>query len=781
MAIDLVARLMLDDQMTASLNKLTVGAAASFAAITAGAAYSIKEFTEFDNALRKAGAIAGASATELDGLRESAIQLGADTSKGATEVANAMADLAANGFDANQVIAAMPGIIAASEASAEDLALAADTVSSALNIWGLEASESTHVADVLAMAANVSAAGIMDLSYAFKYAGAPASALGVSLEETAAAIGLITNAGIDGSSAGTSLRSGLMALASPLKKQSKLMDKIGFSANNANGTTKSLSEMMRDLGASLEGMTESGKVGMLKDLVGTEAVSAFLTLIDAGPDKLNEFTTALVNSDGAAAETAAKMMDGIGGAFEEMGGTFESLAIRIGDALEEPVVAIANFISNINFNPLVEQIEKFGAVAEKVVNYIIDNWSKISPILTPVAVVLGSLLGVLLGIGAIAGIFTGISAVIAFITGPIGLIALGITAIGLGFMTAYKGSEQFRNAISKVVDTVKALFEIATGSQTDGSIMLAKLGFSNETIAGIFNFIAGVKSAASEFIAYLSAKWAELQPTVSMLGGVFENVKTIVMSALTALWSLAGPVLSLIGNALKIVGDIAVLAFNNIIAPALLLATTLAANLWKVMGPVLSLLGAAFEVLGVLIKWLWDAILKPFVDYWTSGLLTVLEKVMPALDKVGGVFQTIGGYISTAAGYVRDFANLLKGVKVPDWFSKVGGAAVGFAKDMLPGHYNGLESVPYDNYVARLHQGERVLNAHEADKYNDVMSGVSYRGMSSGGSVSNASTGGSQRAVTIQLNGTTIREEADLDRLADRLATKLIEAEEAGA
>ncbi|SER87280.1 phage tail tape measure protein [Psychrobacillus sp. OK032] len=774
MAIDLVARLMLDDQMTASLNKLTVGSAASFAAITAGAAYAIKEFTSFDDALRKAGAIAGASASELDAMRESAIQLGADTSKGATEVADAMADLAANGFDANQVIAAMPGIIAASEASAEDLALAADTVSSALNIWSLEAAESTHVADVLAMAANVSAAGIMDLSYAFKYAGAPAAALGISLEETAAAVGLITNAGIDGSTAGTALRSGLMALASPLKKQSKLMDKIGFSANNANGSTKSLSEMMRDLGASLEGMTASGKVGVLKDLVGTEGVSAFLSLLDAGPDKLDEFTKALVESDGAAAETAAKMMSGIGGAFEEMGGTFESLAIRIGDALEEPVVAIARFVSEIDFNPILEQIEKFGAASEKAVNYIIDNWSKISPILTPVAAGLGVLATALFGIGALAGIFTGISAVIAFITGPIGLIALGITAIGIGFMAAYKGSEQFRNAISRVVDTVKALFTIATGSQTDGSVMLAKLGFSNETIAGIFNFINAVKAAASDFMAYLSAKWTELQPTVIMLGGVFENVKSIVMSALTALWSLVGPMLSLLGNALKIVGDIAVMAFNNIIAPALLIVTTLAANLWKVMGPVISLLGAAFEVLGVIIKWLWDTILKPFVDYWTSGLLVVLDKVMPVLSKVGGVFETIGGYISTAAGYVRTFADLLKGVKVPDWFSKVGGKAVEFAGNLLPGHYNGLERVPYDNYVARLHQGERVLNRFEADDYDRVMSGVSY-----GGAMAPTGGGNSEGGrgdISISGNTFHVRQESDIEAVAMEIA-RLIERE----
>lgn len=103
-----------------------------------------------------------------------------------------MTEMAAKGFTANQTIAAMPGIISAAEASGEDLALAADTVSSALNIWGLEAAESSRVADVLAMSANESAAGIDDLGYVLKYAGGPAAALGISLEEVAAAAGIMT-------------------------------------------------------------------------------------------------------------------------------------------------------------------------------------------------------------------------------------------------------------------------------------------------------------------------------------------------------------------------------------------------------------------------------------------------------------------------------------------------------------------------------------------------------------------------------------------------------------
>ena len=161
-------------------------------AIGGGLGFAVKQAADFDTQIRKAGAIAGASAKELDSMKQAALELGATTSQSASSTAAAMTELAAKGFNANQVIAAMPGIISAAEASGEDLSLAADTVASALNIFGLEAAESSRVADVLAESANTSAAGIDDLGYVLKYAGAPAAALGISLEEVAAAAGIMT-------------------------------------------------------------------------------------------------------------------------------------------------------------------------------------------------------------------------------------------------------------------------------------------------------------------------------------------------------------------------------------------------------------------------------------------------------------------------------------------------------------------------------------------------------------------------------------------------------------
>ena len=397
MAIDLKAVLSLQDNMSGKLTRInrqldttrsyadkTSSSFSSFGAkmagfvgftgVATGLVASVKTMADFDSAMRKAGAIADASSAELSQMGEVAKKLGADTSKSATEVANAMTELAAKGFNAQQVMKAMPGIIAASEASGEDLALTSDTVASALNIWKMKAEESAHVADVLAMAANKTSAGITDMQYAFKYAGAPAATLGMSLEELSAAVGLITNAGIDGSTAGTSLRQGLSMLVSPSNNAQKAMDKVGFSATDANGKVKSMAGIVASLKDAMKGMKNGEKITFMKGVVGTESLSSFLALADAGPAKLTKLQKSLENSDGAAKKAGKNMKAGIGGALEQAGGAIETFMINVGEKFAPAVQKVADTIANMDTQPTVDAIAKIGNIAKDTADFIITNW-----------------------------------------------------------------------------------------------------------------------------------------------------------------------------------------------------------------------------------------------------------------------------------------------------------------------------------------------------------------------------------------------------------------------
>ncbi|MEH7223850.1 phage tail tape measure protein [Bacillus sp. JJ1566] len=313
------------------LNRIQTASLAIGAAMVAGIGISVKTAADFEQQMSRVKAISGATGEEFKRLQESALDLGASTSKSASEVALGMEDMAAMGFNVNEIIAAMPGVISASEAAGSDLATTAGIVAAALNSFQLEASDATRVADVLAMAANVSAASVDDMGYAFKYAAPIANSLGISMEEVAAAIGIMTNAGLEGSQAGTSLRQILISLNNPAKEQEKLMNKLGFSIKDSSGNAKSLSQMIRDLTKSTESMTKADKLATIAKLVGTEAASGMIAIINGGVDQLDEFTEALRNSEGASKEAADVMMDNLKGAYEEFTGALETAGIKLGN------------------------------------------------------------------------------------------------------------------------------------------------------------------------------------------------------------------------------------------------------------------------------------------------------------------------------------------------------------------------------------------------------------------------------------------------------------------
>lgn len=399
------------------------------APIVAAGVASAKLAIDFEAQMDRVGAIAGATAGEMDALNASALKLGAETSKSASEVAVAMEDMAAMGFNAVEIIGAMPGVISASEASGESLALAAQTVAAALNVWGLEASEASRVADVLAMAANMSAAGINDMQLAFKYAGAPAAALGIELEEVAAAVGIMTDAGLDGSNAGTALRASLLALNNPAKAQEKIMKQLGFSILDADGNAKSLSNMVGDLSKSLEGETEAQKVATLAKLVGTEAVSGFLALIKAGPTNIDKMTKALENSGGASAETAKKMKDNLKGALEELGGTIETAAITIGGILTPSIKKASDTIQG-----LVEKFQDLSPEAQKTILAIGGVVAAAGPLLVVGGTIMSGVGGTVTAFGALSGAIGGAGGLGAALLGLAG--PLGWTVAGIGLATA---------------------------------------------------------------------------------------------------------------------------------------------------------------------------------------------------------------------------------------------------------------------------------------------------------------------------------------------------------
>lgn len=409
----------------------TMGQVAGIAGgvLAVGVGKAVSTAADFEAQLSRVGAIAGASSSELQALRDSALELGASTSKSASEVAVAQENLAALGFTATEIIGAMPGVISAAEASGADMAQTADVVASALNIWGLEAGEASRVADILAQSANQSAADITDLQYAFKYAGAPAATLGVSMEELAASIGIMTDAGLSGENAGTALRASLLSLLNPSKKNATTMEELGLSVTDAEGNFLGISGVVENFQKALEGQTDTQKAATVAQLVGTEAASGFISLMNAGPAEIDKMTKSLEESGGASAETAQKMKDNLKGAIEELSGAFETLSITVGTALTPVILFFTKALQGVLefLNSLPDELQTTLAILAGLAPVVLlaaSGFLIFVSILPGLITGLGLIAGVAgISVGALLGISAAVLAVIPII------IALAVAVV----------------------------------------------------------------------------------------------------------------------------------------------------------------------------------------------------------------------------------------------------------------------------------------------------------------------------------------------------------------
>lgn len=313
----------------------TITAATGAGAVAAGTA-AINAGKSFEAGMSEVKAISGASAREFEALTDKAKEMGATTKFSATQASEGLKYMAMAGWNSQQMIDGLPGVMNLAAASGEDLGTVSDIVTDALTAMGLKASDSAHFADVLATAASSSNTNVAMMGETFKYAAPVAGALGYNIEDLAQAIGLMGNAGIKSSQAGTSLRSILTRLAKPPKDCANAMEDYGISIKNSDGSMKSLMEVMENMRDSLQGLPKDEQSAAAAALGGQEAMSGLLAIINASESDFDNLSKAIDNASGAAQDQADIMNDNLQGALYELGSAAESAGIELYDNIKNP-------------------------------------------------------------------------------------------------------------------------------------------------------------------------------------------------------------------------------------------------------------------------------------------------------------------------------------------------------------------------------------------------------------------------------------------------------------
>lgn len=290
---------------------------------------TVRTYKDFQQQMSTVSAISGATGSELAALTAKAKEMGATTSFSATEAGKAFEYMAMAGWKSEDMIAGISGIMNLAAASGEELGRVSDIVTDALTAFGLQASDSTHFADVLAQAATNSNTNVGMMGYTFKYAAPIAGALGYSIEDVGVAIGLMANAGIKGEQAGTSLRKIFSSIASPVDQAAQILDEWGISATDASGKVKPLLGTLKELRAQFKGLTQTEQLKKAYSLVGEEAKSGFLAMMNASDADFHKLVDALSHADGAAQNMANVRLDNLAGDMKLLASVWESFQLSI--------------------------------------------------------------------------------------------------------------------------------------------------------------------------------------------------------------------------------------------------------------------------------------------------------------------------------------------------------------------------------------------------------------------------------------------------------------------
>lgn len=586
------------------------------------AATSIKVGNEFQAQMSRVQAIAGATGGELDKMKAQAIELGAKTAFSAKEAAQGMENLASAGFQVNEIMDAMPGVLDLAAVSGGDVAASSEAMASSLRAFGLEAGQAGHVADVFARAAADTNAETVDMAEAMKYVAPVAHSMGLSLEETAASIGIMADAGIKGSQAGTTLRGALSRIAKPTKAMVKSMDQLGVSFYDANGKMIPLREQIAQLKTATAGLTQEERNRHLVTLYGQNSLSGMLALLDAGPEKLDKMTNALINSDGAAREMAETMQDNLASKIEQMGGAFESAAIVIQQILEPALTKVVGGITK-----LIEAFLNMSPVGQKMVVIFAGMVAALGPLLLIAGTVMTTMVKLRIAMQFLGPAFMGTM-------GTIALVVAAFYALVAVFMIAYTKSERFRNLIDSLAPAIKKGLGIA-------------VEWAAEKLKVLWEWLQKATEKVKEFGSAISSKVANtLQQFGINLGQAGSSIGSFISSGLERLggaFGKVGGVMSIAASVLTKVG----LAFFGITGPLGLVISLVVSFLtaWARTGELnADGITQVFDNLTSTVQGAADAInqyLPIFVQKGTEILVKLIEGIANAIPGVVSVISQV--------------------------------------------------------------------------------------------------------------------------------------------
>ena len=573
-----------------------VGTAATVggAAVVAGFVAAVGAASSFEFKMSAIQAVSGATAGEMDLIREAALRIGKDTSFSASEAALAMEELLKAGVSTEDVLnGAADATVALAAAGQIELPEAATIASNALNQFKLGAEDLTEVADIMAGAANASATGVSEIGMALSFVGPTANAAGVSIGDAAQMISLFANNGIDGARAGTALRGLISNLASPTAQASKALEELGLITEeggnqffDASGKMKSMEEVTTLLRDAMGGMTSEQLLANGEILVGRENLSALAAIVNTSAEEYRGLGDAINNT--SAADVSATRLGNMQGSMEALMGSIETLGITVGSRL---IPAITSMVDK-----LTSAFDWFLSLDEGVQKTIVT-----------VAGITGGLL--LLGgavIKTIQGVRSAVSVIkaLSLTANPIGLVVAAIAALVAALIWFFTKTELGRQIWSDFMSFLQSAW-------TNTSNFLTTLWEG---------LVTAVTDAWTSISTFFTTLWEGLSAVVtSVWGGIMAAINAVVVWFQTYVLPIIQLVIDAIVAYFTFFYDTAMAIWNAVQAAVGVVVDWFMAHVYPTIKAVVDFLVALFEYLWKWVEFIWD------------GIVTTISTVVDAI------------------------------------------------------------------------------------------------------------------------------------------------------
>lgn len=455
--------------------------------------------------------LGGQTVNTMEALEDLAKEMGASTKFSATEAAAAINNMAMAGYDVEQIYQALPQVLSLASAGALDLDYATQLVANGLNVMGLETSDAAEMADKLAVTASKAYGSVSDFGEGILIAGGQAKLANVSLTDTLTALGILGDNGISASEGGTALRNTIKNLYTPTTDAAKALEELGVTTANSDGTLRGFQEVLKDLGGSLDGLTEEQRVQYMSRIFDTETISAANALLGNCGDRWDELSASIDNANGAAEKMADTQLDNLSGQLTILKSSLEGAAIAFGELLlpliKKVTSAVQRFVDWIN-NLSDRQKEIIVTIAE------------VSAVVGPVLIIVGKMIKQVVSVMKVVKVLkTAIVALnAAMAANPIGLI---ITAIGLlvtAFIYLWNHCEGFRNFFINMWEGLKNVVKAVVDWIKEN--WQAMLLFLINPLAGIFKYcydhFEGFRNFVDNIVQSVKAFFVDLWNSITL-------------------------------------------------------------------------------------------------------------------------------------------------------------------------------------------------------------------------------------------------------------------------